>query len=48
MSYGYTNTWFYCIQKRDDIAEDAEARFDTSNYELDRLWPKRENKKQLD
>ena len=47
MSYGYTNTWFYCIQKRDDIAEDAEARFDTSNYELDRLWPKRENKKAI-
>ena len=27
------------------IAEDAETRFDTSNYELNRLLPKGENKK---
>ena len=26
-----------------DIAKDAEIRFDTSNYELDRLLPKRKN-----
>ena len=28
-----------------DIAEDDEARFDTSNYELDRALPKIKNKK---
>ena len=28
-----------------DVAEDVEARFDTSNYELDRPLPKGENKK---
>ena len=28
-----------------DIAEDAETRFDTSNYELDRPLPKGQNKK---
>ena len=28
-----------------DIAEDVEIRFDTSNYELDRLLPKGKNKK---
>ena len=28
-----------------DIAEDVETRFDTPNYELDRLLPKRKNKK---
>ena len=27
------------------IAKDVEARFDTSNYELDRPLPKRKNKK---
>ena len=27
-----------------DIAEDAEKRFDTSNYEIDRPLPKRKNK----
>ena len=27
-----------------DIAEDAETRFDTSNYELDRPLPKEKNK----
>ena len=31
------------IQK--DNAKDAETRFDTSNYELDRSLPKRKNKK---
>ena len=28
-----------------DIAEDVETRFDASNYELDRLFPKGKNKK---
>ena len=28
-----------------DIAEDVETRFDTSNYELDRLLPKEKNEK---
>ena len=28
-----------------DIAENVETRFDTSNYELDRLLPKGKNKK---
>ena len=28
-----------------DIAEDVETRFDTSNYELDRPFPKGKNKK---
>ena len=28
-----------------DIAEDIETRFHTSNYELDRPFPKRKNKK---
>ena len=28
-----------------DIAEDVETRFDTSNFELDRLLPKGKNKK---
>ena len=31
------------IQK--DIGEDVETRFDTSNYEVDRLLPKGKNKK---
>ena len=30
-----------------DIAEDVETRFDTSNYELDKLLPKGKNKKVL-
>ena len=29
-----------------DIGEDAETRFDTSNYELDRPLPKGKNKKE--
>ena len=28
-----------------EIAEDAEARFDTSNYKLNRILPKENNKK---
>ena len=38
-----------CISRIDgiykDITKDIEARFDTSNYELDRLLPKWENEK---
>ena len=30
-----------------DIAEDVKTRFDTSNYELDRLVPKGKNKKNI-
>ena len=37
------------MHKRDDIykdiAEDVEKRFDTSNYELERLLPKGKNRK---
>ena len=32
----------------DFIAEDVEARFDTSNYELDRPLPKRKNDKVIE
>ena len=43
------NQNFYCIHKNrwylQDIAEDVETRFDTSNYELDRPLPKGKNKK---
>ena len=28
-----------------DIAEDVETRFDTSNYQLDRILPQEENQK---
>ena len=31
-----------------DIGEDIETRFDTSNYELDRLLPKGKNKKLIE
>ena len=36
---GYTETNYSCK----DIAEDIKSRFDTSNYELDRLLPKGKN-----
>ena len=40
---------FHCIPKNDDIyndiAKDVETRFDTSNYELDRPFPKRKKLK---
>ena len=40
---------FHCLHKSGqyfkDIAEDAETRFDASNYELDRPLPKRKKKK---
>ena len=31
-----------------DIEKDLEARFDTSNYELDRPWPKRKKEKGIE
>ena len=37
MLYGYRHIKTDDIYK--DIAEDVETRFDTSNYELDRLLP---------
>ena len=40
MLYGYLKT--DNIYK--DVAENIETRFDTSNYELDRLLPKGKNK----
>ena len=37
----------YCSCKKDDIykgvVEDVETRFDTSNFEIDRMLPKRKN-----
>ena len=49
MLYEYRQ--FHCIYKIDDIckdiAEDVEARFDTSKYELDRPFPKWKMKKQI-
>ena len=45
--YGYRQ--FYYIKEPNyinkDIAEDVETRFDTSNNEVDRPYPKGENKK---
>ena len=44
----WIQTVSFYTQKRDiykDIAEDVETRFDTSNYELDRPFPKGKNKK---
>ena len=45
----YQYRYFNCIRKKDDvykiIAEDVEARFDTSNYELNRRLPQQKNKK---
>ena len=43
-----TNKFTLYIKTEDiysDIAKDIEARFDTSNYELNRLLPKCKNKK---
>ena len=36
---------FIVYIKTDDIAEDVETRFDTSNYKLDRPLPKEKIKK---
>ena len=49
----YQYRYFNCIHKKDDvykvITEDVEARFDTSNYELDRQLQKNKKvKKSLD
>ena len=47
--HGYRQ--FHCIHKNSniykEIAEDIEARIDTSNYELDRPLPKGKNKKNI-
>ena len=43
-----TGSFIVYIEAEDiytDIAKDVEARFDTSNYELNRLLPKGKNKK---
>ena len=46
MLYGYSHS--HCIHIKtddiyEDIAEEVETRYDTSNYELDRLLPKGKN-----
>ena len=45
----YRNRRFFVYIKTDDIyddvAENVEARFETSNYKLERLLPKGKNKK---
>ena len=53
MLYGYRYiVYTVCIKADDiykDIAKDVEAKFDTSNYELDRTLPKgKKNKNKLD
>ena len=48
LCYMDTDSFIVYIKTEDiykDIAEDVETRFDTSNYELDRLSPKGKNKK---
>ena len=43
-----TDSFIVCIKTGDiykDIAEDVDTRFDTSNYELDRLLPKEKKQK---
>ena len=44
----WIQTLFHCIHKTDDIykdiPEDVETKLDTSNYELDRPFPKGKNK----
>ena len=48
LCYMDTDSFIAHIKTNDiykDIAEDVETKFDTSNYELDRPLPKRENKK---
>ena len=44
-------SFIVCIKAEDiykDITEDAETRFDTSNYELDRSLPKGKNKRVIE
>ena len=46
-----TKSFIVHVKRNDiyqDIAEDVETRFDTSNFELDRSLPKGRNKKVLD
>ena len=46
-----TKSFIVHVKRNDiykDIAEDVETRFDTSNFELDRSFPKGRNKKVLD
>ena len=48
LCYMDTHSFIVYIRKDDiykDIAEEVETRFDTSNYELDRLLPKGRNTK---
>ena len=48
--YMDTNRFTVYIKTEDicaDIARDFKTRFDTPNYELDKLLPKGKNKKQL-
>ena len=48
MSYIDIDSFIVCTKTDDiynDIAEDIETRFDTSNYELDRPLPIEKNKK---
>ena len=48
MSYTDTDIFIVYIKTDDiykDVAEDIETRFDTSNYELDKRFPKGKNKK---
>ena len=53
LKLGYMNTDSFIIYTKagdiyQDIAENTETRFDTSNYELDRLLPKWKNKKVIE
>ena len=51
LCYMDTDSFIVYIKTDDlhnDIAEDAEARSDTSNYELDRPLPKGKNKKVIE
>ena len=48
LCYMDTDSFTVCIKKDNiykDIEEDAETRFDTSNFELHRRLPKAKNKK---
>ena len=38
----------FIFHVKTDIAENVETRFDTSNFELDRLFPKEKNKKVIE
>ena len=50
MGYINTDSFIVYIKADDiykDIAEDVKTRFDTSNYELNRPFPKGKNKKSI-